>query len=482
MRVRLTTTEVRQLRETGSHQAGQRTTDDGLTIVELIIALVLVMIVFAALAATLISAFSAQRSNEIRVRATALANEAIEEMSTIPWASLGLYVDDDDLPDFVDDDGEPIEDATFEDELIVLLESDEGPVPAHRSTVTIDTRGYTITRWITWVEEPDDEADEGVLSPDLRRMIAIVSWEVGGTERSIRTDGVRSPNPDDLRSLEITFDSILPSRVLLRSPSEESDQFTNDGAFEAWVTVGEIPANHVLTFRDRDGVLRTITSPDSGDGDDERFFTIGNNAFRFPHGAHTFTVTATGDGGEVSSDSESMNFYQDLQVRPFDVTQVGNASDTIEVCRNGDEFVLEGDVVVEVDVWGLTPAEALEEEDDGEPALTLTWQPGSGPDEGFLEWPEEEVGPMQPTDLTRTVDGGSYVFDIEEDAELDLEQLLLPLLEALGDNEHGTITFRVRADRRVVDAGNVLLEDFSDLDFFDVSVPVEDVCYEGDEG
>ena len=479
VRVHLTTTEVRQLREAGSHPAGQRATDDGLTIVELIIALVLVMIVFAALAATLISAFSAQRSNEIRVRATALANEAIEEMSTIPWASMGLYVNDGDLPDFVDDDDEPIEDATFEDELIVLLENDEGPVPAHRSTVTIDTREYTITRWITWVEEPDDEGDEGVLSLDLRRMVAIVSWEVGGSERSIRTDGLRSPNPADLLDLEISFDSIVPNKVGLFSPGH-SDRYENKEKFDATVTVGDVGASLVLTFRDRDGALRTITTSNTPDGADfERVFTISQNAFRFPHGAHAFTVTATGEDGQVSSDSRAMNFYQDLEVQPIDVTQDGESTTTIEVCRDGDQLTLEGDVVIDVGVWGLTPAEALEEEVVGEPALTFTWQPGTASGEGFLEWPQD--GPMQPTDLTRTVDGGSYVFDVDADAELVLEQLLTPLLEALDDAEQGTMTLRVRADRFVADSEGEPLEDFTDLDVVDLGVTVLDTCYEEED-
>lgn len=443
--------------------------DDGLTIVELLIALTIVMITFAALASTVIASFSAIRNNEDRVVATALANEAIEGMTTMPWAQLGLSESDPNLP--FDLTSDPPDEPVFEGEgeqVVILQEEIADGVPPHfddSETAARDGRQYEITRWVTFIDE-----DEG---SDLKRMIVIVTWDDG--ERSIRTEGVRAPDPSDLIDLQILSMDIASQHpesggpyIRLRDPAD-TNAFGNRDAFDVTVVVGDVSASLTLSFRDRDGTLRVITAPTTGEGTDTRIFTIAQHAYDFPHGPVPFLATATGADGQIASDVETARFYQPLNVHEDVPTDVpADVQDTVQelvVTQQTDGLPANTifldpvdcqptDVVrIAATVWGMTANEA-----GAEGALVATW---TGPSE--VTDPPTAPDPPRPLgQIEATLEGGLYGADVYND---DPDVALEPTFQ------QGTYTFRVNAER-VVD-GFPTLGDYTSEDTAAVTVTVQ---------
>lgn len=421
------------MRASGQDARQPRSSDAGLTIVELLIALSIIMVVFAALASTVIAAFSGIRSNEARVRATALANEAIEDLATMPWATLGLSEEDDTLTAKLQEmqaageieadswalDGDDLEFATINNELVVLL-ADSAAVPTHQPPLPIDRDGrdFTLARWVTFVDE-----DGGA---DLKRITVVVSWDQAGAERSITAESLRAPDPDDVFDLEVTDVSAY------RAGSDESrvaldGDLTNAEAFVVRATIERIEADVVMTFTDRDGVLRVITVPSVG-GEAVREITIPDEPYRFPHGPVTMLVTATGQDGQVASNSTTMRFYQDVVVDEGSITlfQGATAADLEETedILLAEDCTLFGVVRVEAAVAGLTLVESSVDE-----AILIDYG---------------GTGPATMGHVSTTVAGGVFGVDLTGDQAADdhADQV----------RAAGSATFTITASRTVENA------------------------------
>lgn len=366
--------------------------NDGLTIVELLIALFIVMLAFAALASTIIASFTSIRNNEARVRATALASEAVEEMATMPWFELGLYSgdldEDDDNLDFTDPNN-PI----FENELVVLV-SEDVAVP-HESTPATDPDDlvfggleYTITRYVTFAEQGDAD--------DLKRMTAIVSWSVGGEVRGvIRSDGLRAPDPGlGQLTVELSGETAHPE---VDYGTELSGNFRSEYRLDFLARGGVVAVGEIrLIWRNRDGDLEIMTKDSPGTATWEREFTIDGGPLssrRFQHGPTTFTVIIEGVDGETASDTFSLRFYQPVSIGDPSIMQggqeitidptidegdLGEGQNPLEVCADG--FPADT-VTLEVDVEGMTGSEATPQPDpddeEGEGlvgGLTVSWE------------------------------------------------------------------------------------------------------------
>lgn len=375
--------------------------DDGLTIVELLIALTIVMITFAALASTIFATFAGIRSNESRVRATAIANEAIEEMAVMPWEVLGLHRSDADLmPKY---GSVPLADGEeYESEPLALFD-DATDVPPHEETVTTEVDGlsYSIERWVTFVAQDGTLFDDG--TSDLKRMGVIVSWDVSGTERSVRVEGLRGPDPNDLLSLRVRFlefESVNsdPDRVALALSAGE---YLNDDAFTALVEVGEVDSTVTLEFEDRNGDAKVLTTSPPPEGFTvTREFPVAEGAFEFPHGAVTFTVRAVSPDGDEASNVATMRFFETLDVFSTAVLHDGpGAPDPpLPVCSDGGSYFIDGDVTIDTEIWGVSPSEAgrsLPAQPDM-PSIRVEWDPA--------------LLPLAHTDATETVHGGLYDF------------------------------------------------------------------------
>ena len=418
-RVHLTTMEVRQLRETSSCHRARDAADDGLTIVEMMIALTIVMIVFAALASTVIASFTSIRNTEARVRGVALANELVEEMASIPWRHLAfdeaLDVGDKFLVDPDDDPGS--------EEPIVYREAvggEDDPFLQPTETIERDGREYEVQRWVT-AAESDDDGD-----PTLIRMIAFVRWEVGGRSFEIRSDGLRAPDAQDLFDLEVSVeveaDNDWKSAMWLSTDPPSPHEHKNMDEFVVSATMGVVPADVELRFRERDDTLRVLTGATTPPGSPTvREWTIaaGADGYYFRHGRNAFTVIATGHAGQAASDTATFRFYQELDIRPHEVFQGGNLVTDVDddgrpivrVRANG-EFC--EPVTVEVDIEGMAPDERVTQAESGVPVedveggLTLHWQDLDG------DWHWNETRTLETTEFGGRYEGeivGTFIAD-----------------------------------------------------------------------
>lgn len=203
----------------------------GVSLVELLMAGVILAIVMSALAATLISMLQQTSRNEQDVRATALAQQAVEEMRVAEWDSAVLYEDETaaDAGDparirwrsrvAVDGDG----DLALDGEKLVLV---PGP-PATRTpasvtpadipypTQTISTGGidYHIDRYVVFTTR--------VKPNDTRLFVTYVSWvDRFETLRQVRFEAERVPTPEEAAAtddgLRILYFVVNPDPVDLK--------------------------------------------------------------------------------------------------------------------------------------------------------------------------------------------------------------------------------------------------------------------------
>lgn len=416
--------EDRVLTEHRKHRVGPGwSRDDGLSIVELLVALVIVMIAFAALASTLIASFASIRNSEARVRAVALANELVEEMAEIPYDRLGLL------------DADVFPEVDFEGEELVMLAGDEQKVVEHQDTIQRDGRGFEVERWVTWFEEDGGQ--------DLKRIVATVTWQVGGNVQTVRSETLRSPDAQDLLDLEVSVDvtsnaTAYDDVVALREPGESND-LRSEHSFRVTATMGVVPAEFELRFRDRWAVEVQKLGPTAEDLGERIFeWTVGGTGenIQFRHGRHAFTVYATGADDRVASATGTLRFYQNVRIDPGDnslvVLQNGSAVPTDgggnPVVVADALGVLCGPVSVQTDVHGMTGGEATPTaveggaDDEVEGGLTLHLRRESDVTDASLDdwgWDGNE-DPVVMRLLQEEPFGGTYIGEMGVDYLPDL--------------------------------------------------------------
>ena len=198
------------LRQVGSvTEQARRRAEAGLTIVEMLVALVLIGIVFAGVSTALINSSRITVNNERRVQATAMLNALHEELQALPWDLAGLYgyeVEAAD-PDLLSTLGiDPVATPVmFEGEQVVLFEDPNTPcdpsepfcnreplVPELFTTRSdLGDIDYEVVTVVTFA----DDVGEGQVA---KRFTTIVSWEVLGRTVEQRFQSVRSPTAAEL--------------------------------------------------------------------------------------------------------------------------------------------------------------------------------------------------------------------------------------------------------------------------------------------
>ena len=418
--------------------------NDGFTLVELLIALFIIGLTFAALLSVVLASFGAIRNNEARVRATALSNELIEELVATPWGSLGLYENEAPATTFTVD-GEEEDVVLFPEPEAPEDRDDQVPFPVQEGADAIDRdgRSYDVQRWITWVEDEDTGNNQA-----LKRLVVIVSWELGGTPRTMRMESLRAPLPGEMLDLTVEFTEVVnqdaPSNLNeipleLDDPNDETT-WENADTISAWIRVGDVAASVEISWIDRQGFEQSIGVEETGEGDTERQFLIPEGYSTFNHGPTSLVVTAVGGDGQIATNTAPVHFYQPLVVHT-PVVESHPVGGVIEVC---DGVPVE-DIVIDVDVEGMTGTGAFA---DG---VTLQW--GTDTDR-----PDPALGVLS---VTRHSWGGEFQFVIDED-----------VATAWPFEDGEQVTFTVTADR-VSTSGNF---DAAESAPTASSFPVEDVC------
>ena len=193
--------------------------ESGMTLVELLVAIIIIGIVFAGVGTFLINSARAALTNERRVQSTALLNQINEELQAMPWDRAGLYASEmqDESDTMLDLGIDPsLSPPEFEGEPVVVLEfpCDEADpdcerdefVPEPVRTITVDDREYTV---VTIVTRASDVGD-GVTS---LRFTLIAEWEVFNRPIQQRLQSVRSPTASELEEFG------LPTPVFNISPT-----------------------------------------------------------------------------------------------------------------------------------------------------------------------------------------------------------------------------------------------------------------------
>lgn len=314
--------------------------DDGISLVEVLVGIVIIGVTLAAVLSTFVASFAAIQGNEARVGATALSNQLLEDMTTLPWDRLGLYV------------GE-VSSATFGTENLVLIPNQtprNALVPRATESPSVDDPRYSVRRWITWVNDSGGQ--------DYKRLTVEVTWDVRGRPQRFRSAALRAPQPDEALSLEVEFtrlrsSSIPNAAVGLRGTSLH----TNTEAIIGEIQVSNPSAVVKVTYRDRNDDEREILVP--GNTTTRLMPTIAALSREFRNGPVSFVVTAESAPGalrpETASNVAVVNFYQPVVVGVPVVSHVGGERPLCTPPTGG----VSSNVIVTVDIDGITTTEAV---------------------------------------------------------------------------------------------------------------------------
>lgn len=181
----------------------RRGDEDGMSLVEMMVAILVLGIALAALAQALISSLRATREAQSTQVVTAAAMEMIEELHARDWNEATLYEADISTADTrwshrVASDGtfEGLELVTREGPTTNADRNDEIPQPSW--TETRDGITYTFDFYPVWVNRSADTGDGAV---DTKRFVVITSWDDpirGGQE--LRTAAERAPTQGEAAS------------------------------------------------------------------------------------------------------------------------------------------------------------------------------------------------------------------------------------------------------------------------------------------
>jgi prepilin-type N-terminal cleavage/methylation domain-containing protein len=279
----------------------------GMTLAEVMVAILVLGVVLSGFAAAIMGSLRAINISEREVRATSLAQEAVEELQSTEWQSAGLYTDEVNTAPSEWNGGDT---TTFEGDDLVLLPTPAAgarlaQVPEPRTVVARGNVDYTVDRYITWVDGNGDGHRE------TKRFTALVTWpDRSGAQRSLQAVGDRVPTQAEAPSTNVG------TRVLSISAAPDPsalDPETGTNVEDLTVTVrlnqgvrGTPPPS--VTFFSLDDVtdeyvLRTLALTGS-ELDDNNYRgrwtgTIPAVAYRFANGPLSLLFSATDVEGDL---------------------------------------------------------------------------------------------------------------------------------------------------------------------------------------
>jgi prepilin-type N-terminal cleavage/methylation domain-containing protein len=269
-----------------------RDDEDGLTLVEMLVALFVVALVLMAMASTSIASLSSISQSERVVRSTHLGSEVLEELVATPFEYLGLYQDE--------ATAEFGPTGRFEgDDLVVFPNPTERDdrVPLPREDVTRDGIPYEVSTAIVW-------DDRGGASDSYKRLIVDLTWTVRGDTRTSRVESVVAATPED-QPLNVT---VAPEVIAL------DDDGRNVDAFELEAVAIEPQSAVKVEWIARDGA-RPEASMTTDDGGTTWRLPFNALTRRFANGGTLFEVIATSsDGTRETTTIGRATFLQALDI------------------------------------------------------------------------------------------------------------------------------------------------------------------------
>jgi prepilin-type N-terminal cleavage/methylation domain-containing protein len=197
-----------------AHLSNWRRDTAGVTLIELMVAMLLLGVILSAAASSLIQFGRTAADNERRVQATALMTRLHEEMQALPWRNAVVYENDLEALNTAGFDGltdTPVW-ALDGQEIATLEGPDASPrrqgVPLLVTPIEIDERDYDVIRFVTWSDQP----------ASIKRFTTVVTWRLYDRvyeERFVSERAATAAESGDPELPRVVQFDVGPSRVQL---------------------------------------------------------------------------------------------------------------------------------------------------------------------------------------------------------------------------------------------------------------------------
>jgi Tfp pilus assembly protein PilV len=313
--------------------------DDGISLVEVLVGIVILGIALAAFAGTIISALAAITSDEQVVRGNQAAADTVEEVRSLPWECIGFAPGD---PGYV---------ATPTS--VEITADCSGPARTNRppatDTMTVDGQDYQVTRSITWVDAA------GVAGTrNHKRVDVTLDWTVRGNAYSTSTSSIRVPTTAEV-PVNDTSVACTPGRITRLSITPTIVEIASSGQTNETISVVVDTCSASSTVR-----LNAVTvgdfplSPINAERTSWRI-VLAQGTPNFAPGTLDWVVTATpADSSTADTARQTMTFFRASELVPLDVTAITQGRSFCVDDNGPDRDRLRIAVPITITVQGMT--------------------------------------------------------------------------------------------------------------------------------
>ena len=268
-----------------------RRNDDGLSVMEMVVAIGVTMVVLISAGAAFVKMGEAQRSAEAADRGTQMIQDKLETIRTLPYNLVGCYTND---PPVDGVSACPLNVPPTNPTSPVNSSNGERVVNLGLIRPTVDMSGmaptgveenvigdpasgnrFTVTTVVTWADLTNPRRTAAVIPPagapapgsyPAKRVTVTASWILGKTTRSVTRQRLRSPTStevvppsvgldDESRcplvqpfcSISITDGQVLDSALVLTKPVEFVVQMASPTMSPTSITVGSVSVTSIVT-------------------------------------------------------------------------------------------------------------------------------------------------------------------------------------------------------------------------------------------
>ena len=399
----------------GRARRDRRTVSDGLsdqrglTLIEMMVALVLLGFILSATASALISFSTASVSNERRVQATAFLTRLHEQLQAVPWDQAVIYESEaSSLVEIgLDDSAVP---TTLESEPLVLVADPDNSgcpasdpdcarqafVPYANDVVEVDGREYELFQAVTWI--PD--AGSGQLA---KRFTTVVRWDDRGKTVEERFESTRAATAAELGDQdlpEVLSHLVSPGIVQLDAEGRNQVDISVSVTFDRGITSASI--EYPAVDEEGDPLLATLSLTPASYEDAKPFAfegTIPASSARFLLGDHDIVFVGVDELDEITA-TRTISFVDASSgALPPQVFEVLVNETTVEVGKHGnlcDDLTLWARVDNADPIGGTVTANYTADTGTGasmDPMATIT---GSN-DQFRFTWAAGSASPWEPT-------------------------------------------------------------------------------------
>jgi len=279
-----------------------RRDDAGISLVEMLVALVVTSIAFTALAAAILTGVRSAQTATVVTGGNQLASEQVERLRAIDWSLLGHYAD------------EPGWGSGYYggENLVKVAATTPSPRPVEvpylaAQTVTIKNVAYSVTTRVTWAGSSVGTPNTGATYASKRITVTVTSNFRGQTRTSTQT-ALRTPNAKEMKppsAAGATPISITASSVSPNQPLGPNGELTEELILLASTSV--VAQDVTATYTLATGATATAAlTPDATAKQWTIRLPVGTGPFT--PGTAVFTYTATHASGSTTTATAQVQF------------------------------------------------------------------------------------------------------------------------------------------------------------------------------